>query len=97
MSNKLKVPPELRALRKFTIDQAAQAMGVHHITAARRLTKLRLQRSIHVYGKVHDASGRATILVFRVGKGVDARPTPVSGAERARRHRQRQQQKKDAQ
>lgn len=96
MNTKLKVPPALRALRKFTIEQAAQAMGVHHTTAARRLTKLRLQRKIHIHSYAEDALGRACVLVFRVGKGVDAQPNPVSGAERARRHRQRQQQKKEA-
>lgn len=90
MSTRLKVPPELRTLRKFTIEQAAKAMGVHHVTAARRLTALRLQRSIYICDYAPDISGRRSVLVFRVGKGIDAQPSPVPGAERARRHRQRQ-------
>lgn len=96
MSTAIKVPPELRALRKFTIEQATQALNVHPVTASRLLKKLRAQRKIHIHSYAKDALGRACVLVFRVGKGVDAQPNPVSGAERARRHRQRQQQKKEA-
>ena len=97
MTTKLQVPPELRALRRFTIDQAAQAMGVHPMTAATRLQKLRLQGRIYIHSYAKDALGRACVRVYCVGKGVDAQPNPVSSAERARRHRQRQKQKKDAQ
>lgn len=96
MSEKSQVPPALKTLRRFTIEQAAQAMGVHHVTASRLLLKLRTQGRIHIHGYAPDTLGRNSVIVFRVGRGVDAQPNPVSSAERARRHRQRQQKKETA-
>lgn len=89
-----KVPQALRVLRYFTVAQAAKAMGVHYITALRRINALRAQKKLYRHSYANDLLGRAQIPVYKVGKGVDVDPKPVPGAVRSKLYRQRLKEQK---
>lgn len=73
--------------------ELAEEVGVATITAYRILRALKAHKVVHICGWEKDRLGRSQIPVFKFGEGKNKARPKMTGAERTRAYRARQQSK----
>jgi|OpeIllAssembly_1097287.scaffolds.fasta_scaffold64493_4 hypothetical protein len=74
----------------YTCAELCDITGLYYSTVLHYCRELHRAEAAHICGWAKDKRGNTTLRIFKIGRGKDAKPKKLTGAERHARWRQKQ-------